>query len=256
MDKLILVTNDDGIDSEGLFALVKELNKISEVIVVAPDRQQSAVGHLLTIAKPLRVTKFHRNGIMLGYSVNGSPSDCVKLALSSLLERTPDAIVSGINFGKNTSINILYSGTVAAATEGYLVGIPSMAVSLATYDTSFDCSYAAELSAKILVKYLNLTQNSNTLLNINIPALPKYQIKGVQLTRCSNSYWNDKYEKRIDPFGRVYYWFAGEFKAQDDEFGTDDWALNNGFVSITPINYSFTDLEFLDRLRSEKLFNF
>lgn len=256
MEKLILVTNDDGIYSNGLFALVKELNKIGKVIVVAPERQQSAVGHLLTIAKPLRVNEVYQNGVMFGYSVNGSPSDCVKLAISMLCKRTPDAIVSGINFGKNTSINILYSGTVAAATEGYLVGIPSMAVSLSTYDQTFDCTYSAELTSKILLEFLNIPESKKILLNVNIPAIPKEQIKGIQITRSSNAYWSDKYERRIDPFGREYYWFAGEYLVSDDETGTDDWALNNGYVSITPIHFSFTNFELLEKIRKGNYFNF
>lgn len=256
MERLILITNDDGIYSKGLLALVKEITKFSQVVVVAPERQQSAVGHLLTISKPLRVNKFHRDGVLLGYSVNGSPCDCVKLALSNILTRKPDAIVSGINFGKNTSVNVIYSGTVAAATEGYLVGIPSIAISLATYDTTFDCTFAAELSSKILKKYLELPFNTNSFLNVNIPAIPKEQIKGIQLTSCSNSRWNDKYEERIDPFGRPYFWFAGEFVANDSEIGTDDWAIKNRYVSITPIRYSLTDFEILEKLLKGNLFNF
>ncbi len=250
MDKpLILVTNDDGIDSEGLYKLVKELNHIGNVVVVAPDHQQSAVGHSLSIAKPLRINKFHRNGVVLGYAINGSPTDCVKLALSTILDNTPDLIVSGINYGQNTSINILYSGTVAAATEGYLVGIPSVAVSLTTYDTSFDSSYAAILTTEIIRNYLNFKGKFNTLLNVNIPALPKEKIKGIKITKCSNSYWNDKYERRIDPFGREYFWFAGEYCSIDDDPDSDDWALKNGYVSITPIRYSFTDFELIEKLQ-------
>lgn len=247
---LILATNDDGIDSEGLYALVKELNQIGNVIVVAPDHQQSAVGHSLSIAKPLRKSKFHRNGVMLGYAINGSPTDCVKLALSTILDKPPDLIVSGINYGQNTSINILYSGTVAAATEGYLVGIPSIAVSLATYDISVDCSYAAFLTKQIIRNYLDFHERFNTLLNLNIPALPKEKIKGIKITKCSNSFWNDKYERRFDPFGREYFWFAGEYCSNDNDPDTDDWALKNGYVSITPIRYSFTDFELMKKLQN------
>lgn len=245
----ILVTNDDGIDSNGLFQLVNELQKFSVVSVVAPDRQQSAVGHMLTISKPLRVTKFYRNGAIFGYSVNGSPSDCVKLALSSILPQKPDLIVSGINYGQNTSVNILYSGTVAAATEGCLAGIPSIAISLSTYDVDYDCKYPAELSSKIIQKLFFESRIPFKLLNVNIPALPPSKIKGIRITHCGNSYWNDKYERRVDPFGREYFWFAGEFIPSSDE-GSDDWAVKNGFVSVTPINFTFTDFSLLEKLQS------
>lgn len=244
---LILATNDDGIDSNGLFHLVKSLEEFAEVKVVAPDKQQSAVGHMLTISKPLRVAKFYRNGEVFGYAVNGSPSDCVKLALSTLLDRKPDLIVSGINYGQNTSVNILYSGTVAAATEGCLAGIPSIAISLGTYDLEFDCKFPAELSSKIIKKLLNEQKLQFKLLNINIPALPPSEIKGIRVTHCGNAYWKDNYVKRVDPFGRDYYWFAGEFVPSDDE-GSDDWAIANGFVSITPVNFSFTDYSLIEKM--------
>ncbi|MCX7908839.1 MAG: 5'/3'-nucleotidase SurE [Ignavibacteria bacterium] len=250
---LIFVTNDDGIDSNGLYQLVKELRTIGEVIVVAPDHQQSAVGHMLTISKPLRFSKFFRNGEIFGFAVNGSPSDCVKLALSSILPRKPDILVSGINYGKNTSINILYSGTVAAATEGYLAGIPSIAISLSTYDINYDCKFPAILSRKIIQNLFFETKLKFKLLNVNIPAIPETQLKGIMITHCSNSYWNDKYEKRVDPFGREYYWFAGEYVSNSDDEGSDDWALKNGFVSITPISFNFTDFSLLNELKKIEL---
>ncbi|MGB9772100.1 MAG: 5'/3'-nucleotidase SurE [Candidatus Kapaibacteriota bacterium] len=244
----ILLTNDDGIDSNGLFSLVLELRKIANVIVVAPDRQQSAVGHMLTISKPLRVFKFYRNGEIFGYAVNGSPTDCVKLALSSILNFKPDLIVSGINYGQNTSVNILYSGTVAAATEGCLAGIPSIAISLATYNLDYDCQFPAELSRKIIQKLFLEHRIPFKLLNINIPAMSAAEIKGIRFTHCGNSYWNDKYEKRVDPFGREYFWFAGEYVADDND-GSDDWAVKNGFVSITPISFNFTDFSILEKFK-------
>lgn len=244
----ILVTNDDGIDSNGLYHLVNELQKFANVSVVAPEKQQSAVGHMLTISKPLRATKFYRNGSVFGYAVNGSPTDCVKLAISAILTKKPDLIISGINFGQNTSVNILYSGTVAAATEGCLAGIPSVAISLATYHIEYDCKFPAELSSKIIQKLFFESKIQFKLLNINIPALPPNELKGIRFTHCGNSYWNDRYERRIDPFGREYYWFAGEYIPSNDE-GSDDWAINNGFVSITPINFTFTDFDLLEKLK-------
>ncbi len=154
MDKdrpLILVTNDDGIDSPGIYALAEAMKELGEVVVAAPDRQQSAVGHALTVAQPLRITKFKRNK-MVGNAINGTPADCVKIAISAILKRKPDLVISGINHGQNTSVNILYSGTVSAATEGMLLNIPSIAISLASYDFNFDLSVASEYAKKIAAK--------------------------------------------------------------------------------------------------------
>jgi len=203
---LILVTNDDGIDSPGIFALAEAMKNIGEVVVAAPDRQQSAVGHALTVAQPLRITRFRRNE-MKGHAINGTPADCVKLAISAILKRKPDLVVSGINHGQNTSVNILYSGTVSAATEGMLLGIPSIAISLASYDLGLDCSVAADYAKQAAINILKNPLPTGTLLNINVPAITKDEIKGTKITRHSNSCWDDFYEKRIDPFGIDYYWF-------------------------------------------------
>jgi len=246
---LILVSNDDGIDSPGIFALVKSLSQIGEVVVVAPDRQQSAVGHALTMALPLRITKFRRNGEMFGYAINGTPADCVKIALSAILERKPDLVVSGINHGKNTSVNILYSGTVSAATEGMLVGIPSIAISLTNYKLDADCSIAAEYAKEISLKLLDNNHNLKILLNVNVPSIPKDEIKGIKITRHSNSFWKDKYEKRTDPFGRDYYWFSGEFKVDDENPDSDDAAVLSGYVSVTPLHFHFTNENLIPELK-------
>ncbi len=244
----ILISNDDGIDSPGIFSLVNAIKKIGEVVVAAPDRQQSAVGHALTVANPLRVTPFRRNGEMFGYAVNGTPADCVKLAISNILERKPDMVISGINHGQNTAINILYSGTVSAATEGNLLGIPSIAVSVASYDDNYDCTASAEITREI-VKKLGKSIPKDTLLNINIPALKKEEIKGTKVTRLSDNIWMDSYEKRKDPFGRSYFWFAGKFTQDDRDANSDHVALEEGYVTVTPIKYKFTDDDILDNLK-------
>ncbi len=256
----ILVTNDDGIDSPGILSLVKAMKKLGNVFVVAPDRQQSAVGHSLTVAIPLRVTKFHREGKMFGYAVTGTPSDCVKLAISSLLDNKPDLIISGINHGQNTSINIIYSGTVSAATEGALLGIPAIAVSLDAYSYKADCSIAAEYAVEIAMLALNHSIDSGysslsegTLLNVNVPALSKNEIKGIKFTRQSKNIWEDKFEKRTDPFGWEYYWFAGEIKDKENNIETDYTALRAGYVTVTPVKFDFTNYKLLDKLRSSVL---
>lgn len=246
----ILVTNDDGIDSPGIEALANSLSRLGEVIVAAPDRQQSAVGHSLTVARPLRVTKVKRNGSLFGYAIDGSPSDCVKIAIYHILPEKPDLVVSGINHGQNTAINILYSGTVAAATEGMLAGVPSIAVSLASHDLNQDISAAAEYAYKIAKNLIEKKLEPNYLLNVNVPAIPKEKIIGIKVVRHSSSYWKDTYEMREDPFGRKYYWFAGEYCSSDESLDTDDAALASGYVTITPVHFDFTKYDALSKLSS------
>lgn len=237
----ILVTNDDGIDSPGIYALVQELRKIGTVHVVAPDRQQSAVGHAVTVSSPLRATPFHREGAMFGYAVTGTPADCVKLGASTLLEQRPDLLVSGINHGANTSINILYSGTVSAATEGMMMGIPSMAVSLTSFDYESDCRPAARYAAEIARRMHWPSLPSGTLLNVNVPAIPETDIRGIKITTQGAGLWNDTYQRRSDPMGRDYFWLAGTYVPAKGETDTDDAALRDGYVSVTPIRYQLTD---------------
>ncbi len=245
---LILVSNDDGIDSPGIYALAEAMKELGDVVVAAPDRQQSAVGHSLTVAQPLRITKFKRKK-MKGNAINGTPADCVKLAISSILKRKPDLVISGINHGQNTSVNILYSGTVSAATEGMLLGIPSIAISLASYNLKDDCTIAAGYAKLIAKKLLSNPLPIGTLLNVNVPALSNDTIKGLKITHHSNSSWEDFYEKRIDPFGRDYYWFSGKYIINDDTIDADDVAINEGYVSITPIHFDFTNYDELTHIK-------
>lgn len=246
--KLILVSNDDGIDSPGIYQLVKALRRLGEVRVVAPDRQQSAVGHALSVSQPLRAIPFRRDGEMFGYAINGTPADCVKLAIFNLLERKPDIVVSGINHGSNTGINTLYSGTVSAATEGMLAGIPSIAVSITEHSYDVDTEPSAEIAAKIAEKILETGLPKGTLLSVNVPNIPKSEINGIRITELSESYWEDNYERREDPWGRPYYWFAGEFVLDDKNLNGDEAGLKENYVTITPIKYQFTDKEFIKTL--------
>lgn len=250
----ILITNDDGIEANGIYALALELRKIGDIIVVAPDRQQSAVGHALTVNAPVRVTPFHRNGVLFGYAVTGTPADCVKLAVRKLLDHPPDLIISGINHGANTAVNILYSGTVSAATEGMLFGIPSAAISVDTLDEQFDCSCAAYF-ARIIANFL-LTHPlpAGTFLNVNVPALPMEQIKGIRFTRQGTAYWIDDYEELTDPHGQKLFWIKGKYIVpEDDPPDTDDAALQAGYVSVTPIRYQLTDEDLLKTLQEIEL---
>jgi 5'-nucleotidase len=252
----ILVTNDDGIDSPGIFALARALRTIAEVSVVAPDRQQSAVGHALTVSDPLRATKVRREGEHFGYAVSGTPADCVKIALCSLLSEKPDLLVSGINHGSNTSKSILYSGTVSAATEGMMMGVPAMAVSLDSLSHSTDATAAAEYAALIASRFHAFNVPDDTILNVNVPALPKEHIKGIRVTRQGSSGWADAYEQRKDPMGREYFWLSGHYNSVDNNLDTDEGAMKAGYVSVTPVYYRLTNeamLKPLETLHSLRL---
>jgi 5'-nucleotidase len=246
----ILVTNDDGIDSPGIDALARALRTVGTVMVVAPDRQQSAVGHALTVSRPLRATKVRRDGVLFGFAVDGTPADCVKLGATTLLDAKPDLVVSGINHGSNTSVNILYSGTVSAASEAMLLGIPAIAVSIDSLSYSTDCTAAAEITAEIAAKVPLLALPLDTLLNVNVPAIEKENIKGVKITRQGTSGWEDNYERRTDPMGREYFWLSGNYHVRDLDHSTDEGALKAGYVSVTPVRYRLTNDEELQRLTS------
>jgi 5'-nucleotidase len=245
----ILITNDDGIASSGIYALAKALQPFGKVHVVAPDRQQSAVGHALTVSEPLRVTRMWREGEFFGYAVSGTPADSVKLAIARLLDSPPDIVVSGINHGYNTGINVLYSGTVSAATEAMLLGIPAIAISLGSFDESADCSVAARTAAYLVERYMELGIPRHTLLNVNVPPLPEDQIKGVRITRQGQGVWNDAYEERLDPMGRPYYWLRGIYNHVDDDPNADDVAVENGYIAITPIRFQLTDEDTIELLK-------
>jgi len=244
----ILLTNDDGIFAPGLYALYESLSAIAEVSVVAPDSEKSAVGHAITITDPLRVMPFEKFGKFFGHAVNGTPADCVKLAYFALLERKPDLVVSGINYGSNTGINIIYSGTVSAATEGTILGIPSFAISLTTFKDA-DFTYAAKFAAKLVPLVLKNSLPKGTFLNVNVPNVPEAQIRGVAVTRMGMAIYDDKYDKRVDPRNRIYYWLTGSKLEFEEGEEVDDGAIEKNMVSITPIHYDLTNHRILDELK-------
>jgi len=245
----ILLTNDDGIYAPGLNALYQELNKDFEVSIVAPESEMSAVGHSITLSNPLKIREIKKNGVFFGLSVNGTPADCVKIAVQELLKQAPDIILSGINLGANVGINVLYSGTVSAATEGTFMGIPSAAISLDTRKDP-DFSFAANFSRKV-IRYINDNKiNRNTALNVNIPAVPEEKIKGVALTRQSLSFHREKYERRIDPRGNVYYWLIGEISPDETAEDSDTKRLMQNMITITPITYDLTCFNELEMLKT------
>jgi 5'-nucleotidase len=244
----ILVSNDDGIDAQGIFALTQELKRIGTVTVVAPDRQQSAVGHAITMQYPLRAIPFHKNGELFGYAVKGTPADAVKLAVRCLVKEPVDLLVSGINHGSNTAINILYSGTVSAATEGTILGIPSIAVSLTTYDEA-DFGPAARFAKELATLVYEKGLPEGTLLNVNVPAVAEEKIRGVKITRQGRSSWDDTFDVRRDPANREYYWLTGKMNVTDTDPDTDQVAVRENYISVTPIHYDLTDKIMFDKLK-------
>ncbi len=248
----ILLTNDDGIYAEGIFALYEELKKIGKVTVVAPSEEQSAIGHAITLSSPLRVKNVRRNGKYFGYGVSGTPADCVKIAIRKILKRKPDIVVSGINLGPNTGFNVLYSGTVSGATEGTIFGVPSIAVSLATF-TNPDFSFAAKFAAKLAKIVFKKGLPKGTFLNVNVPSLPASKIKGIKIAKQGKTRILETFHKRLDPRKKTYYWLTGEEIKIRGEKNSDIAALKNNYLTITPFHYDMTDYDFINELKSWKI---
>lgn len=252
---VILVTNDDGITAPGLHSLVEAVEGLGDIYVVAPDSPQSGMGHAITINKPLRLDKVDVYGDKhQWYQCSGTPVDCVKIAIDKILHRQPDLCVSGINHGSNSSINVIYSGTMSAAMEGAIEGIPSIGFSLLNYALDADFStakhYARMLAASILKHGLPV----GTLLNVNIPNLPLQDTKGIKICRQAIAKWEEEFDERLDPNKRKYYWLTGKFINHDKGHDTDEYALANGFVSVVPVQFDFTAhhaIPFLNELTNE-----
>ena len=244
----ILLTNDDGIYARGLYSLYEVLKDEHEVFVVAPDSECSAVGHAITLANPLRVRSVKRKGSVFGWALNGTPADCVKLAVHDLIKKPIDLVISGINHGANIGINVLYSGTVSAAAEAAILGIKSAAVSLDTYRAPDFC-FAANF-AKRLIAWLNeVDLSSGVTINVNVPALPPDQILGVRATRQGTSGFVEQFDKRVDPRGNIYYWQTNsETSAIHKDDDIDSIALKQGFITITPIHFDLTSYTILNSL--------
>jgi 5'-nucleotidase len=248
----ILISNDDGIGADGIIALAEEIKKFANIIVVAPHTQQSAVGHSITMANPIRATKTYVNKKFFGYAVEGTPADSVKLAVHTLLkDKKIHLLISGINQGANTAINTLYSGTVSAATEGRILGLPSFAISLTSYVYK-NFSPAAKFASHLAKMILKNGLPEGTLLNVNVPAVSASKIKGVKITRQGKSSWDDTYEKRLDPNNREYYWLTGRMVKEDDSKDYDVIAVENNYISVTPIHYDLTDYNTLEEMKKWK----
>jgi 5'-nucleotidase len=246
---VILVSNDDGITAPGILALTQAVDELGETWVVAPDSERSAAGHAITISDPLRVWEYEKNGKLFGFAVNGTPADCVKIGVKAILNKQPNLVVSGINQGPNTAINVMYSGTVSAATEGTLMGIPSIAFSLTSFKIKnfhFAAQFAKNLSSIVLKKGLP----NGTLLNVNIPAVSRDKIKGIKITRQGRARYEEFFEKRIDPMNRNYYWLSGKKLMLDSAPDVDDVAVMENFISITPIQFDLTDYKVIKNLKN------
>ena len=250
----ILIANDDGIAAIGIKALMEVLGKEHEVYVVAPDRERSAAGHSLTLHTPLRVEELEpKFGAKRVWVTTGTPGDCVKMALSAILEEheKPDVVISGINHGPNLGVDILYSGTVSCAMEGAMLGYPSIAVSLASMGQDVEYFYvAANFVAKLLPQVEKMNFPKKTILNVNTPALEEQDIAGVEITKLGTKMFTDEYEKRTDPRGKVYYWLAGELTSKHEEDGTDIAALRQNMVSITPVSFELTNKDVMKELEN------
>jgi 5'-nucleotidase len=246
----ILLTNDDGIYFKGLVQLYEALRGAGhDVTVVAPESEQSAVGHAITINDPLRVKKIARDGAFFGYGVSGTPADCVKIGVREVMSQPPELILSGINLGANVGINVLYSGTVSAATEGAILGIPAVAVSLDALRHP-DFSFAIQFTLGLIEQFAaGFRVSSGVALNVNVPALPQERVAGVRLVRQGTNHFPERFDKRIDPREHVYYWQVGGRPEGLGDAETDIGALAEGYVTITPIFFDLTHYEELERLR-------
>ena len=236
-----MVANDDGIVSPGIKALVEVAREFGEVVVVAPDSPQSGMGHAITLDKPLRVEKVDIFDDIPAYQCNGTPVDCVKIAIDKILHKKPDLCVSGINHGSNSSINVIYSGTMSAAMEAAIDGIRAIGFSLLDYSFDADFTGAQHYARLIIEQMLKAGLPSGSLLNVNFPKLPKEEIKGMKICRQAVAQWVEEYDERIDPRGRKYYWLTGKFVNFDNGEDTDEWALENGYVSIVPVQFDLTN---------------
>lgn len=249
-EKLILVTNDDGVAAPGIRALVDGVKHLGKVVVIAPDKPQSGMGHAITINLPLRINKVNLFEDIEAYECSGTPVDCVKLGVDKILLRKPDICLSGINHGANHSINVIYSGTMSAATEAAIENIPSAGISLLDYRYDADFSYAKKVAGFIGEKLLTTKLPDNSVLNVNIPAVLEKKIKGMKICRQANAKYEEDFDEREDPNGKKYYWITGAFKNFDKGTDTDVWALKNNYVSIVPVQYDLTNYSLQKRLET------
>lgn len=253
---LILVTNDDGISAPGIRTLISAMNELGDVIVVAPDSPQSAMGHAITINSTLQCNQVKiDDGPQIEYSCSGTPADCVKLGINEILDRKPDICVSGVNHGSNSSINVIYSGTMSAAVEASIEGIPAIGFSLLDYSWNANFNEIKKYLVNITKQALLNGIPKGNALNVNFPKLKEKDIKGIKICRQANAYWVEKFDKRVNPQGKEYYWLTGEFINKDNGHDSDEWALANGFISIVPVKFDMTDHQNISYIKKWKFLN-
>ena len=251
---LILITNDDSIVAPGIRALIEVMKELGDVVVVAPDSPQSAIGHAITINNTLKLEKVHLDKeLEQEYSCSGTPVDCVKIAVNEILKRKPDLCVSGINHGSNSSINVIYSGTMSAAVEAGIEGIPAIGFSLLDYSWDADFEQIKAHVKQIASKVLKNGLPEGVILNVNFPKLSKDEIKGVKICRQAKAMWQEEFDKRTNPQGKEYYWLTGKFVNLDKGTDTDEWALENGYISIVPVQFDLTAHHAMQQLNSWEL---
>ena len=248
---LILVVNDDGITAPGIRTLIRLMKDIGDVFVVAPDGPQSGMGHAITLDSTLHAERVHIDqGDQVEYACSGTPVDCVKLAMNKLLPRRPDLCVSGINHGSNSSINVLYSGTMSAAVEGAIEGLPSIGFSLLDHSHDADFTHCEDFVTKITKQVLENGLPKGVCLNVNIPKLNKEAIKGIKICRQANGNWEEEFDERVSPQGKTYYWLTGKFVNYDNGEDTDIWALENDYISVVPVMFDVTAHHAIQQLNS------
>ena len=249
---LILVTNDDGITAPGIRTLIEVMKELGDVVVVAPDSPQSAMGHAITLndtlyCDPVKIKEIYNHK---EYSCSGTPADCVKIATQEILHRKPDLCVSGINHGSNSSINVIYSGTMSAAVEAGIEGIPAIGFSLTDYSLTADFGPTKKFVKSITRNVLKNGLPKGVVLNVNLPKLKEADIKGIKICRQAKAYWEEEFDKLTNPQGRDYYWLTGKFVNEDTGQDTDEWALENGYISIVPVQFDLTAHHFIQDLNT------
>ena len=247
---LILVTNDDGITAPGIRNLVSFMNEIGDVVVVAPDSPQSGKGHAITINSTLTYEEISMEGPQKDYSLSGTPVDCVKFALDKILTRKPDLVVSGINHGANSSINVIYSGTMSAAVEAGVEGLQAIGFSLLDFSWDADFSQSKTFIQNIVKKVLENPIPKGIVLNVNIPKLSAAEIKGIKVCKQANAKWEESFDERVNPHGKKYYWLSGYFNNMDQSEDADETALSEGYISVVPVKFDLTAYEYLKDLQN------
>ncbi|MDD4150702.1 MAG: 5'/3'-nucleotidase SurE [Bacteroidales bacterium] len=248
--KLILVSNDDGIDAKGLQSLIEIAKKFGDVFVVAPEEGQSGMSHSISLTKPLRVRYLQKTQELTICAVPGTPVDCVKLAMNQLLPAKPDIMLSGINHGSNSAVSVVYSGTMGAAIESSLYGIPSVGFSVLDHSPEADFTIPEKFASKIIKNVLGEGLPYQVSLNVNFPKINAADFKGYKICKQTPGVWKEEFEKRIDPYGREYYWLTGNFQnSEPNNSETDEWALLNNYAAIVPVKIDFTEYNSINLLK-------